>query len=157
MNNLKFSVVEQQFELPKIEEVRDGRKEYISYGVDNLFPQYIMDLYNHSAIMEAIVHGTKDYVMGNDIIPNDLIKEFAKCVNKQDDTLSDIIEKIIIDYILFDGFAIQVFKNDEGKIVSIYNLDFQSCRLSKNEDYVLYSSDWSKYNSKSTKYPKWNK
>ena len=145
---LKFSLTEEITPTPELIEKVDGRRDFVFYGDDNLFPQYISHLYYHSAVMESIVKGMKDYICGDGLIVSDTIKDFSNKVNSDYETLEDIIEKAVFDYILFDGFAIQIFKDEKGRITEIYNLDFQCCRLSQDGKYVYYSSDWSKYNAK---------
>lgn len=145
---LKFSLAGEIPATPELIERNDGRREYVYYGEDNLFPQYINELYYHSAVMESIVKGMKDYICGNGIIPAQAIEDFSKKVNSDYETLEDIMEKAVFDYILFDGFAIQIFRDEKGRIKEIYNLDFCNCRISADKKYVYYSNDWSKYNAK---------
>lgn len=153
MEKLNFEIVTKELTIPSIVEVKDGRRDYVTYGEDNLFPQYIWQLFTHSAIFESIIRGTSDYVMGNDIIISDSISSFSSKVNKDYNTLADIIEKAIFDFLLYDGFAIQVFRDSNDNINELYNLDFQNCRISKDEKRVIYCSDWSKYNAKTSSYP----
>lgn len=155
--NLSFSVLRlDEAAIPDYEEKIDGRKDYISYGSDNKFPQYIYELFLHSALMESIIRGTSDYVMGNDITVNEAIEGFSKMVNKDFQTLTDIIEKAIMDYLIFDGFAIHVFRDADGKINELYNLDFQNCRISQDEKYILYCSKWDDYKCKPNKYDRFD-
>lgn len=144
---MMFSAISTELTLPTLTESRDNRRGYVSYGDDNLFPQYIKGLYRHSALFESIVNGMKDYVLGEGVEG-----EFNE-MNRDGDTLNDIIEKAIFDYILYRGFAIQVFKDKTGKIVELYPLDFDNCRISIDEDYVFYSTKWDTSNTKTVKYP----
>lgn len=155
--NLSFSVLcLDEGAMPDYEEKIDGRKDYISYGADNKFPQYVYDLFLHSALMESIIRGTSDYVMGNDIVFNESIVPFSKMANKDLQTLTDIIEKAIMDYLIFDGFALHIFRDADGKINEIYNLDFQNCRLSQDEEHVLYCAKWDDYKCKPNKYNRYD-
>lgn len=150
---LKFEVVSNSVELPEVKEIRDGRRDYVTYGDDNLFPQYIFDLFLHSALFESIIKGTCDYAIGNDLVTSTSIEEFARKVNKDNQTLYDIVEKAIFDYLLFDGFYIQVFRDSDGKINELYNLDFQCCRISRDGKRVVYCPEWEKYNAQQKSYP----
>ena len=149
---LNFEVYNQSVDLPEVKEIRDGRRDYVYWGEDNLFPQYLYELYSHSALFESIIRGTKNYVTGNDIIIAEGVK-LNQIVNKDLDTLQDIIEKVIFDYLLYDGFAIQVFKDGSGNITELYNIDLQNIRIGKDDETVYYSPDWKKQNAKYTAYP----
>lgn len=144
--NLKLS------ELPEPIERNDNRRDYVSFGTDNLFPQYIIDLYNHSAKMESIITSISEYVYGNGVIISESILSLKDKANKKYDTLEDVICKAIFDYVLFNGFYIQVFRNSEGAITELYNLDFQNCRVSEDESRVVYSDDFANSRSKSVSY-----
>lgn len=133
---------------PNLIERVDGRRDYVYFGEDNLYPQYLLNLYYHSAVFESIIKQTKDYIMGNGVIVSDTISDFSKKVNSDYETLEDVLEKAVFDYLIFDGFAIQIFRDEKDRIKEIYNLDFANCRLSQDGKYVYYSNDWSKYNAK---------
>lgn len=150
-STLKFCVTNNATPTPDLVEKVDGRREYIWYGEDNLFPQYISNLYYHSAVMESIVKGMKDYICGNGLIVSDTLTDFAKKVNSDYETMEDIVEKAVFDYVLYDGFAIQVFRDEKDRIKEIFNLDFQNLRLSQDKKYVYYASDWGKFNVKPKK------
>lgn len=127
------------------EEIFDNRRGYVTYGKDNLFPQHLYDLYLNSALFESIIKGEQDYVLGNGIIINQKITNFSSKVNKEFETLQDIVSKAVFDYLLFDGFAIQVFKNEQGEITELYKLDFDNCRVSNDGNSVIYSKQWGTY------------
>lgn len=156
MEKLNFGIVTRELNLPSVVEIKDGRRDYVTYGEDNLFPQYIWELFTHSALFESIIRGASDYVMGDDVIVSESLTGFAEKVNKEYNTLQDIVEKAIFDFLLYDGFAIQVFRDSKGNINELYNLDFQNCRVSKDGESVIYCADWCKYNSKTSSYPMFN-
>jgi len=149
---LRFSSLTDNIEpTPNLVEVIDNRRDYVYYGNDNLFPQYILDLYYHSAVMESIIKQMKDYIVGNGLIVSDAIGNFANKVNGDYEDMEDVLEKAVFDFLLFDGFAIQIFRDEKDRIKEIYNLDFANCRLSQDGKYVFYSNDWTKYNAKTKK------
>lgn len=141
-----FEIYSAETNLPIVKEIKDGRRDYVYWGENNLFPQYIIDLYQHSALFETIVRGISDYVMGNDVVSD------LNVMNKDRDTIQDIVENSVMDYIMFNGFAMQIFRDSDNKITEIYNIDFQNLRVGK-DDNIYYSPDWSKQNAKVTSYP----
>ena len=125
--------------IPSIVEEKTS-KQWISFGKDNKFPEYLWDLYLRSALLQSIINGTTDYVIGNGLTSNkfDLKTE----INNKGELLSDIVKKVVNDYLIFDGFAIQIIFNKIGDIGQLYWLDFRNCRTNEEETMVYYSKEW---------------
>jgi len=128
-------------EIPKFVEVR-GR-DWMSFGEDNLFPQKLIELKNSSAIHNTCIEATTDGVCGEGI---EGVGEYI--VNLQNESLNELYRKIALDYIIFNGFALNIIWNRAGdRIAEIYHLPFDKVRSGKlNEDDVVeeyfYSSNW---------------
>ena len=140
-----YSVKGAQFsavELPVVKEVRG--KDYMKFGDKNLFPQELIELYNTSAMHATAVNAITDGVKGEGI---EMIGD--EYINMQGETIDDIFGKIALDYVLFNGYALNVVWNKEGnKIAEMYHLPMANVRSGKeNEDgevtEYFYSSDWS--------------
>ena len=138
--------------VPEYKEEKVRGKDYVNYGRDNLFPNYLWDLYGKVASMQAIINGTVDFICGNDAKFN--VKGFEVVVNKKGDTANDIIRKLSFDYMIFGGFAFQVIRNLEGGIAEIYALDFMKVRSDEKNEIFYYCDDWSKWGAKAKIYPK---
>ena len=129
-------------DLPVIQEQRG--KDYIKFGVDNLFPQQLIELYDSSAMNHTCIDAIRDGIFGEGII------EYGdEYINTQGETIDDIFAKISLDYTLFGGYALNLIWNKEGtRIAEIYHLPFANVRSGKpdEEDNIhsyYYSSDWS--------------
>ena len=149
MDKLNFSVCTppQARVVPTFQE-KNTYKEYLNYGVDNRFPNYLWNLYLRSAVLQSIIEGTADYSTGNGMVFNELnedIRRLEKKANKDGETLSDIIKKATVDYLIFGGFSLQIINNRIGGISEIYWLDFQNVRMNKEGDKAYYSDDWVKH------------
>ena len=145
MDKLNFSLLDSQVKVvPTFVEKVNTSKPYLNYGVDNQFPQYLWDLYLRSALLQSIINGTTDYAVGNEIIYNQdtIIQRLKEEANKDGETLDDVIKKIIADYLIFGGFALQIIYNKIEEISEIYWLDFRNIRLNKDSDKAYYSEDW---------------
>jgi hypothetical protein len=141
-NNLKVSKVKlEAMEIPTIKEHRN--KDFVPFGIDNLFPQKIIDLYNKSAIHHTAVDAIIMNIIGQglDTVGSDII-------NLNQETLNDIYEKVAGDMVMFRGFSLNVIWNKEGtRIVELYHLPFNNVRSGKyNEeeeiDSYFYCPDW---------------
>ena len=143
-DNSQYEVIGQKFEALQLPVIRDVRgKDWIYYGEENLYPQVLIDLYNNSAMHHTCVQAIKDGIIGEGI---EIIGD--NVINKHGETVDEIFEKISQDYVLFNGYALNVIWNREGtKIVELYHLPFNNVRSGKigEEDMVheyFYSTDW---------------
>ena len=140
-----YSIKGSKFEaldLPVIQEQRG--KDYIKFGVDNLFPQQLIELYDSSAMNHTCIDAIQDGIYGEGIV-----EYGGEYINTDGETIDNIFEKISLDYTLFGGYALNLVWNREGtRIAEIYHLPFANVRSGKpdEEDRVhsyYYSSDWS--------------
>lgn len=130
--------------------------DFLAWGMDNRYPDYLFSLYTECATLQSIINGTTDFSCGNEITCN--VQSFSKVVNKNGDTISDIIQRISTDYLIFGGFALQVIRNSLGEISELYWVDFTKIRSDKKNEVFFYSEDWCKSYGrvKYIKYPKFN-
>lgn len=153
MEQMKFSIVSNDVRLvPDVIEKRISGKDYVFYGEDNKFPQYIWNLYLRSAILQGIVNGTCDFVSGNGVISNLPLQT----INNEGDEVEDLIRKIAVDYNIFGGFCFQVIKDYNGSIKELYWLDMQNVRLNEEGDKAYYCEKWNQYGSKAIEYEVWD-
>ena len=130
--------------------------DFLAWGTDNRYSDYLFSLYTDCATLQSIINGTVDFVCGNDISCN--LQRFENTVNKKGDTIIDIIQRISTDYLIFGGFALQVIRNAVGEISELYWVDFTKIRSDKKNEVFFYSEDWCKSYGrvKYIKYPKFN-
>lgn len=154
MENLQFSIISNEARIiPEAIEKKVTGKDYIGYGEDNKFPQYVWSLYLKSAVLQGIVNGTCDFVSGNGVISN---IPMGKIVNDEGEEIEDIIRKLTVDYNIFGGFCFQVIKDFNGNFKELYWLDIQHIRLSEEGDKAYYCEKWGQYGSKAVEYEIWD-
>lgn len=124
-------------------------RELIEWGQDNLYPEFLLDLYNHygSATHKAIIDKKVRYIAGQgfDQIADMELLKFIKS-NKLDIELA----KMTLDYEIFNGFAFEIIWNREGdKINKIKHVKFHNLRIGYDregeEEFYWYSEDWAQY------------
>lgn len=153
MEDMKFSIVSNEVRLvPDVIEKKVSGKDFVYYGEDNKFPQYIWNLYLKSAILQGIINGTCDFVSGNGVISNLPLQT----INLEGDEIEDLIRKISIDYGIFGGFCFQVIKDYNGSIKELYWLDMQNVRLNEDGDKAYYCDKWNQYGAKAIEYEVWD-
>lgn len=137
--------------IPIYSEDKIRGRDYISYGKDNHYPDYLWDLYNKVATLQSIINGTADFICGNDVKFN--IPGFDVQVNKKGETANDIVRKITYDKLIFGGYALQIIRNLDGSVGEIYALDFMKVRSDEKNEIFFYSDKWN-WGSKALVYPK---
>jgi hypothetical protein len=108
-------------------------KGFVQYGIYNDFPEYLIYLFNNSAINNTAIHATVDAIVGEGLVcdQTNLLDE----ANSEGESWNDIFKKISLDYKLYGGFALEViWSKDRSRIAEIYHIDFSWLRAKeKNE------------------------
>lgn len=137
-------------DLPRIKE--DRNKEWVNYGADNLYPEYLKDMFNSSPTHQAIVK-TKAQMMagdGYDVKWDHLTEqEKVNALKIIDDVMRDINDTTL-DFQLYGAFIYEVIWSlDFSKVVEVNRLDPATIRSGKYEEGVVeeyyYSRDWSSH------------
>jgi hypothetical protein len=154
---LAFSAVDgRTISIPEMVEKKLSGKGYVGWGEANEFPQYLFDLYNRSSLLQSIIDGICDFVEGKGLTKvNPKIK--ADKINRDGDTLLDLISKIDRDLQIFGGFAMNVLFDYEHNISELYWVDIQKVRVDEFERIAYISDKWSGYGVKPIEIPIYDK
>lgn len=156
---MAFAATDKEWEslIPQLTE-KEGVKEFVLYGEDNRYPDYLWGLFNDVSTLKTVIEGTADYVIGDDVTCN--IKGFDVEINTKGDTMRELIRLLARDYLIYGGFAIQVIRNKVGDVRELYYVDFRNVRSSKKNEVFYYSEDFTKKYVRANKmvvYPKFIK
>ena len=156
--NFQFSAIEKRVMQTIPEPTQDTRngKEWVSWGRDNAYPEYLYSLYTDVSTLKTIIDTTADYIAADDVIGN--TPGFETIVNRKGDTWRNIIQWLAKDYLTFGGCTFQVVRNLKNEVAEIYYLDFRYIRTDKRNECFWYSEDWATKYVRSTKtivYPKY--
>ena len=133
-------------------------KGYIQYGEDNKFPEYLLSLYNNSAIHHALCDGIAYMIHGEGYRPVDI----QASLKYETHDLDNVLLKCALDYTIHGGFALEVnWSLDRTYIDSIYHCPFENLRSGEADDdgevnHYYYSADWFDTRKKTHKIPAWN-
>ena len=128
-------------------------KDYIVYGTDapykNLYPDYLVELYNTSGKHNAIINGKTNYISGRGWKVDETVRTLQDKVklenfinNVGNDSLFELTKKIVKDNELFGGYALEVIVTKDGKGLIINHIDFGYIRVGIEEDTYFYTDDW---------------
>ena len=142
--------------LPTFTEVRD--KEWISYGQENDFPLYLIDLYNKSAKHNAIINGKTNYVLGagwkienKDNLDVTKTEILLKSANPYE-SLNEVSRKLINDFEIYNGIALEVIWNKSGKgLPTFMHKDFGNVRSNIDCTQFFYTKKWFKTSADGTR------
>ncbi len=156
--NVKFS----EMTTPVVKET--SQNDWIEYGTEelkNLYPQFLIEIYNTSPTHSAIVNATAQMIAGRGFVIENTqyqnaetisrAKQFMKKVNRKNETLHDVWSKLSHDIKLQGAYAVNViWSKDKTKIAEMYHVPVEQVRAGKvNEfgviDSYWISSDWAQY------------
>lgn len=134
---------------PAVKEVRN--QEFVSYGEDNNYFQYLIDRYNGSPTNNAIINGVSEMIYGKGLDAtnsNTKPDQYAQMVSLFN---ADCVRKVVYDLKLMGQCALQViYSKDRSKIVSLEHIPVETLRAEKCNDKgeieaYFYHYDWAKY------------
>ncbi len=114
-------------------------KNLVYFGVNNMYPFELIDLYNDSSTHNAIVNGKVGYTVGNGLHSDDIeVKKWLSQANIDEDWTS-LLKRLSLDYELFNGYAIEVIKTKVGN--QYHHIDFANIRVGLDGS-IQYADDW---------------
>ena len=134
--------------------VEDNRKEWVAYGDDNNYFQFLIDRYNGSATNNAIINGMTELIYGKGLYATDAARKPDEYAMMKSLFSRACMRKVTFDLKAMGQAAFQVIYNkDKTKIVQVEHMPIETLRFEKmNEDGEVtgyyYSKDWTKIRKK---------
>ena len=130
--------------------IEDNRKQWVAYGEDNNYFQYLIDRYNGSATNNAIINGMTELIYGKGLSATDASRKPEAYAQMMSLFKRSCLRKVTFDLKALGQAAFQVIYNKEkSKIVQVAHMPIETLRMEKmNEDGEItgyyYSKDWTK-------------
>ncbi len=127
----------------------NAQYDIINYGVDNVYPYKLIDLYNTSVTHRACVDFSTNAIIGEGI---DWEKMKVNSADMPTPNYSmswnEFIKALAFDYSLYSAFSFQIIKNRDNKTYSFFPQPVETVRLEEmDEDGVINNAyickDWS--------------
>jgi len=134
---------------PVVKEVRG--KDFIEYGEDNNYFQYLIDRYNGSPTNNAIINGVSEMIYGKGLDATNSNKKPNEYAQMKSLFNNDCVRKLCYDLKLMGQCAVQViYSKNRAKIVQLEHMPIETLRAEKcNEkgeiEGYYYFNDWAKY------------
>ena len=127
--------------------MRDSRRGWINYGIRNMYPLELSNLYYNSPTHKACVDFEVASILGDGIDYEAMQADESKLYPNYQETWNEFIAKIALDYCLFGSYAFQIIRNKDGRTFSYYHQPIADVRCSpRDEDGVItsywISADW---------------
>ncbi len=145
MNNLHILNLA-AYNRPEISENKN--KDWVNYGTDNNYYQYIIDRYNGSATNNAIINGVVNMIYGKGLDATNSSKKPDEYAQMRSIFSNDCVRKTVLDLKLLGEGSMQIiYKN--GKVYKAEHFPRQTLRAEKcNEDGQIeayyYHHNWNK-------------
>jgi len=136
--------------------VENPNQDWISFGEDNLYPNYILDLFLGSAINGALVKSIGAMIYGEGLAATnadentDTKESYLRLTELLHNSDDDVLKDLAMDLKLFGGCYVNViWSRDRSKIAKMAHIPAQYIRSGKmidgEIDTYYYSANWSKY------------
>lgn len=125
-------------------------QDFVSYGEDNNYFQYLIDRYNGSPTNNAIINGVSEMIYGRGLDATNSNKKPEQYAQMISLFHKDCVRKLCFDLKLMGSCAIQViYSKDRSKIARVEHMPVETLRAEKCNDKgeieaYYYHPDWSK-------------
>lgn len=114
--------------------------DWVLYGKDDNYPNYLINLFNRSAKHNALLTGKGNYIFGNGLKSKSGVNTAWLEKANEDGDWQRLAKKIILDFEIFNGFYLEIIWNKLGSgFASVKHIPFHHVRASVGKDKYYYS------------------
>ena len=135
--------------------IEDSKQDWVSFGKDNLYPNYLLDLFLGSAINGALIKSIGAMIYGEGLAATnadentDTKESYLRLTELLHNSDDDVLKDLAMDLKLFGGCYVNViWSRDRSKIAKMKHIPAQYIRSGKMVEGEIntyyYSADWSK-------------
>ena len=130
--------------------IEKSNKEWVAYGSDNNYYQYLIDRYNGSPTNNAIINGISEMIYGRGLDALDSNKKPEAYAKMMTLFHKDCVRKLCYDLKLMGQCSMQVIYSKDRKTIAqvehipVENLRAEKCNEKGEIEAYYYSDNWSK-------------
>lgn len=128
--------------------IENPRNDWVEYGEDNDYFQYLIDRYNGSPTNNAAINGISEMIYGRGLEATDSEEKPEAYARMRQLFSKDCMKKVCYDYKMMGQAALQViYSKDHSRIVEVRHIPVETLRAEKAElgkvEGYYYHPDWS--------------
>lgn len=129
---------------------------FVIWGEWNLYPNFLLKLFSEVPLHRSITESKVNYIMGDGLVTKTDGKKAAFEVNPVD-SLEEVVRKLVIDYLIFNYFVIEVQYNVYGKPIYFNHLPAHQLRTNRPKTKFWICQDWAAPKKNILTYDRWLK
>lgn len=116
--------------------------KWVNFGLDNLYPNFLLKLFGECALHRGIVGKKVNFLMGDGIVTKGDTKTYNAEINAVD-SAEELIQKLVYDFVIFQAFAIEVqYDLLTNKPLYFNHIPVNHVRANKNRTKFFVCEDW---------------
>lgn len=128
--------------------IENTRYDWVEYGEDNDYFQYLIDRYNGSPTNNAAVNGISEMIYGRGLEATDSEEKPEEYSRMRELFHKECMKKITYDYKMMGQAALQIiYSKDHSRIVEVRHIPIETLRAEKatigNVQGYFYHPNWS--------------
>ncbi|MEJ5092651.1 hypothetical protein GEO21_21650 [Sphingobacterium faecium] len=123
-------------------------------GNANNYPNHLNMLFAKSPIHQGIIKMKSNYILGDKIIYKNN-KNLADFKVNNDETITQLLDKVIKDFLIYNIFSIEVIYNGVGEPIEWNHLPAKFVRTNKAKTSFWYCTDWAESSPKTIEFEGW--
>jgi len=114
--------------------IENPRNDWVEYGEDNDYFQYLIDRYNGSPTNNAAINGISEMIYGRGLEATDSEEKPEAYAKMRQLFSKDCMKKVCYDYKMMGQAALQViYSKDHSRIVEVRHIPVETLRAEKAE------------------------
>jgi hypothetical protein len=112
--------------------IENPRNEWVEYGEDNNYFQYLIDRYNGSPTNNAAINGISEMIYGRGLEATDSEENPENYAKMRQLFSKDCMKKVCYDYKMMGQSALQIiYSKDRSRIVQVEHMPVETLRAEK--------------------------
>lgn len=115
--------------------------ERVRWGDGDRYPNYILELYETTPTLRAVIDGSVDFIGGDRVT---FRGDASAKMNKLGQVPAQLVRIVGLSHERLGGIVLNVIRGLDGKPVEVYALDASTIRSNKDNTAFWYSERWGK-------------
>jgi hypothetical protein len=146
MENKKFAPINLKFSNKKVPENIEKEiqgKDWIGFGLDNYYPQFLVRLFQESAFHSGIINGKVHYIVGSGFTVKETTENVDFLNNGiHEKDIEEVLTDIAQDYELYNGFYLKLVKDNSQMLAFMEVIPFEKVRTNADKSMFYVSDNW---------------